>query len=184
MTSEFLPGTTRLLGSVMLAVLCVSPVTGAQTAKPRPAKSHPVAASAPAPAAAAPVAGGSIKYFCYSTDPKQHVVYFTDLFDVPDTGTDVENFMTYTIAKEDFQIYLVDTYKYPEVENLVDCSYLNTAGTANAAATIAAKKKSLVARTIAAKKQVVETGWKNKQPPKADDDDPIGPGGFITPPTN
>ena len=180
MTSESLPGTARLLGSVMLAALCVSSTAGAQTAKPRPAKSHPAAA----PAAAAPVAGGSIKYFCYSTDPKQRVVYFTDLFEIPDAGSDADNFIAFQIAKEDFQIYLIDTYKYPDVEGLVDCTYLNPAGTTtSAAATIAAKKKSLVVRTIAAKKQVVETGWKNKQPPK-DDDDPIGAGGFITPPTH
>ena len=161
-------GTTRLFSSVLVAAAIAGSCTLAQTA---------------APASAKPAAGVPIKYFCYSTDPKQRVVYFSAVFDLPDTGSEAENFMGYTVAKDDFQIYLVDKYKYSEVPDLVDCSYVNTAGNANASAMLAAKKKALVAKAVAAKKKAVETGWKNAKAAKQDDDDPIGPGGFITPPT-
>jgi len=112
------------------------------------------------------------------------VVYFSDLFDLPDSGFDAQNYMDYVLAREDFQIYLVDKYKYPEADNLADCSYVNTATTANAAATLAAKKRRMAAQAVAAKKQVVQTGWKDTPPPPPSaDDDPIGPGGFITAPS-
>jgi hypothetical protein len=45
---------------------------------------------------------------------------------------------------------------------------------------MAAKKQRMAAQAVAAKKQVVETGWKYTEPPF--EDDPIGSGGFITPP--
>jgi hypothetical protein len=43
-----------------------------------------------------------------------------------------------------------------------------------------AKKQSIVAQAVLAKKQVVETGWKYTEPPF--EDNPIGSDGFITSP--
>jgi hypothetical protein len=145
--------------------------------------SNPVAPAAlPAPA--------SIAYVCYSTDPKQRAIYFSDVFEVPDAGSKADNFIKYERAKIDFQMYLVDNYKYSDAENLVDCSWLSTATTANAAAEMSARKRNVLAQAAAAKQQVVETGWKNTKAQvakdagnKESDDDPIGGGGFITPPT-
>lgn len=111
----------------------------------------------------------SIKYLCSSTDPKQPVVYFSDIFDLPDAGSEADNFIEYERANIAFQIYLVDNYKYPDAEGLVDCGWMSTATTANAAAAMAAKKKRMTAHAVAAKKQVVETGWKYTKPQVASD---------------
>jgi hypothetical protein len=156
--------------------------------------SDPAAGRVQASSNAAPAAvpgHASIKYLCFSTDPKQRVVYFSDLFDLPDAGSKADNFIKYERARIDFQIYLVDNYKYPDAEDLVDCGWMSTATTDNAAAALAAKKQRMAAQAVAAKKRVVETRWSYAkaspiapQPPKpSDDDDPIGEGGFITPPT-
>jgi hypothetical protein len=141
-------------------------------------------------AAAAPPAPASIEYVCFSTDPRQRAIYFSDVFEVPDAGSKADNFIKYERAKIDFQMYLVDNYKYSDAENLVDCSWLSTATIANAAAEMSARKRNVLAQAAAAKKQVVETGWKNTKAQiakdagnKESDDDPIGEGGFITPPT-
>jgi len=149
-----------------------------------PAAKSPAAtkqAKAPAPASAQSTYP-TIRYFCFSTDPKQHTVYFSNFFERPDSGSDAENFIAYQLAKDDFQIYLVDKYKYSEDEDLADCAYLSSA-TANSAATLAAKKRRMVSQATAAKKKVVETGWTGSKPEADKDDDPIGPGGFITPPS-
>jgi hypothetical protein len=148
--------------------------------------------SQPSSSVASTVASGAtIKYFCFSTDPKQSVVYFSNIFDLPDAGSRADNFMKYERAKVDFQIYLVDNYKYSDAEELADCSWTSTGTSDNGAATLATKKRSRAAQAVAAKKRVVETGWTfgipapaAPLPPKpTDDDDPIGEGGFITPPT-
>ena len=141
-------------------------------------------------APAAPPAPASIEYVCFSTDPRQRAIYFSDVFEIPDAGSKADNFIKYERAKIDFQMYLVDNYKYSDVENLVDCSWMSTATTANAAAEMSARKRNALAQAAAAKQQVVETGWKNTKAQVAkdagnteSDDDPIGEGGFITPPT-
>ena len=142
------------------------------------AKQAPAQTSESAPSDAAPT---SIRYFCFSTHPKQRVVYVSDVFERPDAGSDADNIMVYQLAKDDFQIYLADKYKYSEVPGLVDCEYMSTV-TANSAAALAAKKRRIVSQAAAAKKQVVETRWKGTET-QPDDDDPIGSGGFITPPS-
>ena len=148
--------------------------------------SNPVTPAAPA----APPAPGSIAYVCYSTDPRQRATYFSDVFEIPDAGSKGENFIKYERAKIEFQMYLVDNYKYSGDENLVDCSWLSSATHANAAAEMSARKRNVLAQAAAAKQPVVETGWNNTKAQVAKDagnkdadDDPIGEGGFITPPT-
>jgi hypothetical protein len=69
--------------------------------------------------------------------------------------------MEYELAKDDFQIYQMDNYKYSDAKNLVDCGYMNTATTA---AAMAAKKQSMAGQAVASKKQVIETGWKYTEP--------------------
>ena len=173
----------------------------AQAARDASKKAADSAASSPAPAvgrsqpsnnvATAAAAGPAfIKHLCFSTDPRQPVVYFSDIFDLPDAGSDADNFIGYERAKIAFQIYLVDNYNYPGEENLVECGWMSTATNPNAAAAVAAKKQTLAVQAVAAKKRVVETGWKYTNPQvakdsanKPSDDDPIGEGGFITPPT-
>lgn len=112
------------------------------------------------PTAATASKAATIKYVCFSTDPKQPVVYLSGIFDLPDAGSVPDNFMSYQVAKTEFQIYLVDTYKYPDAEDLTDCSYMNAAPTANSTAAMTAKKQSVAVAALAAKKRVVETGWK------------------------
>ncbi len=155
-----------------------APVHGQAPTSARSALPAPAMRSQPAPVSAAAAPGNaSINTFCFSADPEQPVVYFSDVFELPDSGSAAENVMEYKLAKDDFQIYLLDNYKYADDKNLVDCGYMNTATTA---AAMTAKKHSMAAQALAAKKQVVETGWKHTEPPSADD--PIGSGGFITPP--
>jgi hypothetical protein len=156
--------------------------SAALTVAPPQPPSNVAPAAAPGPAI--------IKHLCYSTDPKQPAVYVSNIFDLPDAGSDADNFIGYERAKIAFQIYLVENYNYPGEENLVECGWMSTATNPNAAAAVAAKKQSLAAQAVATKKRVVETGWKYTNPQvakdtanKSFDDDPIGEGGFITPPT-
>jgi hypothetical protein len=117
------------------------------------------------PPAAAPASGtATIKYICFSTDPKQSNVYLSGIFDLPDAGSQAENFIAYELARTEFQIYLVDTYKYSDTQDLADCTYMNGA-TANTAAAMVARKQAVAAQAIAAKKRVVETGWKYTKKP-------------------
>jgi hypothetical protein len=160
--------------------------SAAASAAPAVARVQPSSNVAPA-AATGP---GSIYYLCWSTDPKQPAIYFSDIFDIPDAGSKADNFIRYERAKVGFQLHLVDNYKYPETEDLTDCGWMSTATTANAAAAIAAKKQSMTTQLVAEKRRVVETGWKftdvevaKDSANKPSDDDPIGGGGFITPPT-
>ncbi len=114
----------------------------------------------PPPRAAAAAPASTIKYVCFSTDHEQPSVYLSEIFDLPDSGSVADNFVSYQRAKIDFQTYLVDTYKYPDAEDLVDCGYMNAAATPNIAAAMAAKKQSVAAEAQAAKKRVIDTGWK------------------------
>ena len=101
-----------------------------------------------------------IKYICYSTDTRQPAVYFSEIFDLPDAGSVANNFIGYERSKVDFQLHLVDTYGYPADEGLVECSYTKGASDVDMVAVVAARKRSVVADAQAAKRQVVETGWK------------------------
>jgi hypothetical protein len=109
------------------------------------------------PATASAAAPGSITYFCSSTDQRP-VIYMSDIFDVPDTRSDADNFMTYHLATLEFQLYLVEHYQFPEDEGLVECVHAPTV--ANTAATTTAKKQTLKAALGAAGKKVIETAWK------------------------
>lgn len=129
-------------------------VPAAQAQKQRP----------PTPAAAPASRTPMIKYFCFSTDPGQPAVYLSAVFDRPDGGSKADNFLVYERAKLGFQIYLAQTYSYSTADDVVECNYSNAATTAaavaNAAAAMATKKQSVTAEAVAAKKRVVETGWK------------------------
>jgi hypothetical protein len=104
-----------------------------------------------------PAAPGSITYFCSSTDQRP-VMYFSDIFDAPDGGSDADNFITYEHAVLQFQLYLVEHYQFPDDDGLVECVHIPTvAGTAT---TMAEQKRRLAAAVRTAGKQVVETGWK------------------------
>jgi|GEM_PF-1650545 len=115
------------------------------------------------PASAGAPETASLEYVCFSADLfNQRVVYVSDAFDLstaqiasgmyhnPD-GKEHPDF-----ESDAFQSYLVDTYNYSPNDEAV-CS------TANTGAAIAAKKKKVVADALAAKKRVVETGWKYTQ---------------------
>jgi len=132
-----------------------------------PARAQTPARAARQPAAVVPAKTATIKYVCFSTDDRQPAVYFSGMFDLPDSGSTPDNFIGYERAKVAFQIYLVDTYKYPDAEDLVDCGYLKAAAGADVTAAMAAKKQSVTAQAVAAKKRVVETGWKYTKPPAA-----------------
>jgi uncharacterized membrane protein len=106
---------------------------------------------------AATPGGASITYVCSSNDPRQSVVYFSDLFDLPDAGSKVDNFMTFEHIKIQFQLFLVDKYTYSGDEGQVDCAYASD--DPNAGAVAAARKRNMEADVKAANKRVVETGW-------------------------
>ena len=109
--------------------------------------------------ASTPSAGhGTIEYLCFTTDPKEPTVYLSGIFDFPDAGSEADNFLVYEHAKLEFLIYLNEKYNYSGDEDSAECGWKNTA-TANAAATVAAKKREVAAQAVAAKKKVVETGW-------------------------
>jgi hypothetical protein len=181
------------LSAQFLRALAQSARDASKKAADSAASTAALAVAPPVPSNVAPAAApgpGVIKYLCYSTDPKQPAVYFSDIFDFLDAGSDADNFIGYERAKIAFQIYLVENYNYPGEENLAECGWMSTATNPNAAGAVAAKKQSLAAQAVAAKKRVVETGWKYTSPQVAKDtankpfdDDPIGEGGFITPPT-
>lgn len=106
---------------------------------------------------AASATAGTISYFCSSTDQRP-VMYFSDLFDVPDAGSDADNFLTYEHVLVQFQIYLAEHYQFPGDDGLVACVHLPTvAGTANS---MAEKKGALTASVTSAGKKFVQTGWK------------------------
>ena len=142
------------------------PAAPKATAQAAPSKAAP---AAPAPNAAAKTVPppGPIKYFCFTTDPKQRAVYLTDIYDVasPATNTDVERFMEYEVIKGGFNLYLFDTYKYMSSDpkdDQIQCVYQPESSDKPEviAQNFAAKKESVTAQAAAAGKQVVATGWK------------------------
>jgi hypothetical protein len=148
-------------GTTTLLLMCIAvPAVRAQQPKRPPAR-----------AAATASRTATIKYICFSTDPKQPVVYLSAIFGLPDAGSETNNFFDYEHAKIQFQIYLVATYDYPGAEDLVQCNYTSAAATASTvaatAADVAAKKQSVVAQATAANKRVIETGWKYTPGPGA-----------------
>ena len=135
--------------AVWLAMFMALPAARAQSRK------HP-----PAAAAAATSSAATIKYVCFSTDPKHPTVYLSEIFDVPDAGSQADNFIAYERAKIAFQLHLVDSYNYSGDDDMVDCRYAPTATTPNATAVMASMKQSMTAQAVSAKKRVVETGWR------------------------
>jgi uncharacterized protein DUF1036 len=119
--------------------------------------------------ARAAIAGhGTITYLCFTTDPKEPTVYLSGIFDFPDAGSEADNFLVYEHAKLGFLIYLNEKYNYSGDEDSAECGWKNTAS-ANAAAAVTAKKREVVAQAVAAKKKVVETGWKYTKQQVAED---------------
>jgi hypothetical protein len=110
---------------------------------------------------------GAITYLCFTTDPKQPTVYLSGIFDYPDAGSQADNFLVYEHAKLEFLIYLNEKYSYSGDEDSAECGWKHAA-TADASATVAAKKREVAAQAIAAKKKVVETGWKYTGPQVAE----------------
>jgi hypothetical protein len=140
-------GIASIATTVALVMLIAVPAARAQRQK-RPS------ASAGAPETA------SLEYVCYSADLfNQRVVYVSDAFGLsaaqiaagmyhnPDGKEHLD------FESDAFQSYLVATYNYAPNDEAI-------CGTANTGAAIAAKKKKVVADALAAKKRVVETGWK------------------------
>jgi len=136
------------------------------TSFPAAAQSAPITQSKPAPGAAAASKTPSIKYFCYSTDAAQPAAYFSAIFDVPDAGGEADNFLRYERIKIQFEQYLVAKYKYPapsKDNDNVDCEHLNVGNDKPDAVTarMTAEKQSGENAVAAAKKPIVETGWKS-----------------------
>jgi len=118
-----------------------------------PAQSEP--ASAPAPAAGKP----ANTYFCYSTDPKLTVVYFSDIFGYPAAAGQADNFLQVMHIQLQFQMYLVQKYRYfTNSDDATACAHA-APGTATAQA-VAAQKMSVETKDRTQKKQIVETRWK------------------------
>jgi uncharacterized membrane protein len=101
-------------------------------------------------------AAESISYFCSSTD-KRPVVYFSDIFEQPDAGSDADNFLTYERDILRFEAYLTEHYGFPDKEGLVECVHVPT--TASTAGGMVAGKQKLRAMVTAAGKKAVETNW-------------------------
>jgi hypothetical protein len=102
---------------------------------------------------------GTIKYLCFTTDPKEPTVYLSGIFDFPDAGSQADNFLVYEHAKLEFLIYLNEKYNYSGDEDEAECGWKKNTASAGAAAAVAAKKREVAAQAVAAKKKVVETGW-------------------------
>ncbi len=136
------------------------PVPAVPSRTPSPTPQQAAQQRPSSPAAPARTVNSTIKFLCFSSYPGP-VVYFSDIYDLPDYGTMQDNFLRFEGSKLGFQIYLAKTYKYePDTDAPVTCMYLNASTTPNVDAAMATRKQSLVAQAGAARKQVVETGWK------------------------
>src|SRR6185437_13679092 len=99
-------------------------------------------------------------YFCYSTDPKHTVVYFSDIFAYPAVTGEAENFLQYMHIRTQFDMYLTLKHNYiASSEEGTDCAHA-APGTQAAAQAMASQKLSVETKIRAQKKQVVETRWK------------------------
>jgi hypothetical protein len=106
--------------------------------------------------AAAPSSGSGISYFCASTD-KRKVIFASDIFTLPDAGSQADNFLTFMRMQLRFQMFLVTHYDFPGDEGLVACVHTPVTGTSFAE--MSAKEQSLDANLVAANKHMVKTGW-------------------------
>jgi hypothetical protein len=150
MTANVLPRKPRTFPLLCLMCFFVAPAAQLEL---------PAEAAAPAAAKKAP----ANSYFCYSTDPKHTVVYFSDIFAYPAAADEAENFLQYMHIRTQFDMYLTLKHSYiASSEEGTDCAHV-APGTqpANALAqAMAAQKLSAETKTRAQKKQVVETRWK------------------------
>lgn len=105
---------------------------------------------------AAPASGSEITYFCSSTD-KRKVIFVSDVFALPDAGSQADNFLTFMRMQLRFQMFLVTHYDFPGDDGLVAC--VHTPSTTTSAAEMSAKERSLEANIVAANKHMVKTGW-------------------------
>jgi hypothetical protein len=145
MISNFLQESARFFLLLCTAIFVAAPA----------AQSEPTPAAAPAAASQAP----ANTYFCYSTDPKHTVVYFSDIFGYPAEAGEADNFLQIMHIQVQFQMYLVQKYHYfTNSDDATNCAHA-APGTATAQA-VATQKLSVESKNRAAKKQVVETRWK------------------------
>ena len=121
------------------------------------APSVAVGTSAPSTdAAATPRSGSEITYFCASTD-KRRVIYVSDVFALPDAGSQADNFLTFERMQLRFQMFLITHYNYPGDAGLVAC--VHTPSTTTSAAEMSVKEQTLAASLAAANKHLVNTDW-------------------------
>ena len=165
-----------LVGSTQPARAGAPPVSfsaATQSAPAQPPTPAPVraksstAAQGKQPSGTIPAAKtASIKYFCYSKDAAQPAAYFSAVFDVPDAGGEADNFLRYEQVKLEFEQYLAGKYKYPappKDNDNVDCEHQSVGNDKPDAVTarMTSEKQSGEAAVAAAKKPVVDTGWKS-----------------------
>ena len=149
MTSNLSRGTARFFPLLCLTLFFATSA----------AQSEPAPAAAPASASQAP----ANTYFCYSTDPKHTVVYFSGIFSYPAAAGDAENFLQYQHIRTQFEMYLALKHKYvASGDNGTDCAHAapGTQTPAALAQSMAAQKLNVENKNRAAKKQIVQTAWK------------------------
>lgn len=108
-------------------------------------------------AASARTSGSEVNYFCSSTD-KRKVIFVSDVFALPDAGSQADNFLTFQRMQIHFGMFLISHYDFEGNGDEVAC--VHTPGTATSFADMSAKKQNLKANIAAANKHAVETGWK------------------------
>jgi hypothetical protein len=122
---------------------------------------HSEPSTAAAPAATKEPAN---TYFCYSTDPKHTVVYFSDIFGYPAAAGEADNIVQWGQIQLQFQMYLFKKYHYitGSSDDATECAYAapGTQPPNFVAKDMAAEKLSDETKTRAQKKQIVETRWK------------------------
>ena len=106
--------------------------------------------------AASPRSGSEISYFCASTD-KRKVIFASDIFNLPDAGSQADNFLTFMRMQLRFQMFLVTHYDFPGDDGLVACIHTPVTGTSFAE--MSAKERNMETNLAAANKHMVKTGW-------------------------
>lgn len=150
----------------LLSIAAAATVAAQQTAsKPAATPTHPSKTQAgTAPAAKVSTSQASlVRYLCYTTDAAQPVVYFSEGFNLASPGGDADQFLQYMHVKTDFEKYVLGKYGYKSGgEDFADCVHIAfaSAGATAATNTVTAKKQSLTAAAVTAKKRTVDSGWK------------------------
>jgi hypothetical protein len=98
-----------------------------------------------------------IIYFCSTTD-KRRVIFVSDVFALPDAGSQADNFLTFQRMQIRFAMFLTSHYYFEGNDDEVAC--VHASGTTTSVAEMSAKERSLETNLAAANKHVVKTGWK------------------------